>query len=265
MSKQLLFSLFVACLLISCDKTDLNYTQDSNYPTVINKLSSTVLTGLKTDYAQKNQYISSSLNQFGFCDLEEINNSVVSPPLSNLLAQSEAIEIVNSFVSKNTTYTGIENPAVLSFSDTFLSSPYWDGATCWVLKSSNQFFDTVEVINSRIIFHLKSHELVYCAGNWYPKVYIPGTFNINRDNAKSLLLNKIVWHSTIAGVPYSAQITDESLAASTVRLIIVPVTTEDKIELRVTWQFNIPAPVYYIIRVDVMTGDIISQEPTIFS
>jgi hypothetical protein len=125
--------------------------------------------------------------------------------------------------------------------------------------------DTVEVINSRIIFHIRSHELVYCAGNWYPKAYIPGTFNINRDNAKSLLLNKTVWHSTIAGVPYSAQITAESLAACTVRLVIVPVTSDDKIELRVTWQVNIPAPVYYIIRVDVMTGEIISQEPTIIS
>ena len=105
----------------------------------------------------------------------------------------------------------------------------------------------------------------YCAGNWYPEVYIPGHFNIDRDKAKSSLLNHIVWNSTIAGVPYSATVTAASLAASTTRLVILPLITDDKIELRVTWQINIPGPVYYIIRVDVMTGEIVSEEPTIIS
>jgi hypothetical protein len=265
MTKQFLLFLLLACLLISCEKTNFNYTQDGNYPTVINKLSSTALAALKTDYIQKNQYLQSSLNQFGFCDLVEINNSIVSPPPLNLQTQAEATEIVKNFVSQNSIYTGVKNPDNLSLSEIFLSTPYWDAATCWVLKSSNQFIDTIEVINSQIIFQLKSHEVVYCAGNWYPNVYIPGKFNITRENAKSSLLNKIVWHSTIAGVPYSEQVAAESLAASTVRLVVFPVTTDNKIELRVTWQINIPNPVYYIIRVDVMTGEIISQEPTIIS
>lgn len=46
---------------------------------------------------------------------------------------------------------------------------------------------------------------------------------------------------------------------------ILPVNNDDMIELRVGWLFNIPGPVYYKIYIDVMTGEIIGQEPTIIS
>ena len=52
---------------------------------------------------------------------------------------------------------------------------------------------------------------------------------------------------------------------STIGLKILPITTNDKIELRVSWLFNIPGPVFYKIYVDVMTGEIIREEPTIYS
>ncbi len=266
MMKQFLIYFLLACTLAGCEKKDLLYSNDTNYPTVIDKLSSTTLSALRTSYAQKNKYLTSSLNEYGFCSLTDIlPGTVDTPPILSMPTQPEAIEIVKSFVSQNSTYTGVENAANLTFSDIFSSSAYWDGASSLVLKSSNQRIDTIEVINSQIIFHLKSRELVYCMGNWFPKVYIPDKFNINREAAKSSLLNKVVWHSTIAGVPYSAKITTESLSASTTRLVVFPYTIDNKIELHVTWQVNIPAPVYYLINVDVMTGEIISEQPTIIS
>jgi hypothetical protein len=109
------------------------------------------------------------------------------------------------------------------------------------------------------------NKLAYCVGNWYPKVYITAKFIVNADQAKLSLLNKIVGHTTIAGVPYSATISTASLGASTTRLVVLPVITDTKIELRVTWQINIPAPVYYLMYVDVMTGELIGQEDTIIS
>jgi len=265
MMKQFLMCLLLICMLASCEKKDLLYSTDTNYPTVIEKLSSSTLSALKTSFAQKNKYLESSLNEYGFCGLTDILVNVDTPPILSMPTQPEAIEIVKSFVSQNSAYTGVENAANLTFSDIFSSSAYWDGASSLVLKSSNQRIDTIEVINSQIIFNLKSRELVYCMGNWFPKVYIPAKFNIDRDKAKSLLLNKVVWNSTFAGVPYSEIIIAESLSASTTRLVVFPYTIDNKIELRVTWQINIPSPVYYLINVDVMTGEIISQQPTAIS
>jgi hypothetical protein len=207
----------------------------------------------------------SSLNKFGFCNNEEINNSAELPPVLSLLTQSEAIAIVNDFVSANSAVTGVKNAADLKFSSISTDSGYFDGATYWYFRTTNQHIDTLEVMNSQILFNIKSHELVYCIGNWYPDVYIPAKFNVNADKAKSSLLNKIVGHTTIAGVPYSATISSASLGASTTRLVVLPVITDTKIELRVTWQINIPMPVYYLMYVDVMTGELIGQEETIIS
>ncbi len=265
MTRQFLIFLLFACTLSGCDKSTLTYSADPNYPTVIKKLDASILSGLKTSYAQRNKYLTSSLNEFGFCHSDEINNSVDTPPLLNMPTQPEAIEIVKSFVSQNSAGTGIKNPAAITFSDVFSSSPYWDGASSLVLKTANQRIDTIEVLYTQIIFHLKSRELVYCAGNWYPNVYIPNKFIVDRDQAKESLIDKIVWHSTIAGIPYSATITAASLAACTTRLVIFPYTVNNQIQLRVTWQINIPGPVYYIIFVDVMTGELINELPTIIS
>ena len=45
---------------------------------------------------------------------------------------------------------------------------------------------------------------------------------------------------------------------------IYPVKSDDKIQLFVTWKIYIP-DVYYIIYIDVMTGEVIASEPTIIS
>lgn len=265
MKNFILIFIFLACSLLSCQKDNFPYPQDSNYPTVINQLNSSVLTQMKASYAQQNKYMESSINGFGFCDMEEINNSVESPPVLSLLTQSEAIAIANDFVSVNSAATGVKNPADLKFSSINTDSGYGDGATYWYFRTTNQHIDTIEVMYSQILFNIKNHKLVYCVGNWYPNVYIPANFNVSADMAKSSLLNKIVGHTTIAGVPYSATISSASLGASTTHLVVLPLITDTKIELRVTWQINIPAPVYYIMYVDVMTGELIGQEETIIS
>jgi len=265
MRKQLLIFLFFACALVSCDKMDLLYSDDPNYPTVIKKLSPSVVTDLKTTFAQKNIYFISSINEYGFCGLGELNDAQDSPPLLNPLTQGEAIEMAKKFVSQNPSITGVKNTADLKITMEYSDTGYWDNATYWHGHSADQFIDTIEILNSQIQFQIKNRELRSCIGNWYPDVYIPNKFNVSRDKAKSSLIDKIVWHSTIAGVPYSATITNASLAASTTRLVIFPNTFNNQIELRVTWQINIPGPVYYIIYVDVMTGELISEQPTIIS
>ncbi len=56
--------LFSSFFLISCKKNN----PEPNYPTVINKLPASTLTQMKASYFQKNNYLITSLNEFGFCD-----------------------------------------------------------------------------------------------------------------------------------------------------------------------------------------------------
>jgi hypothetical protein len=50
---------------------------------------------------------------------------------------------------------------------------------------------------------------------------------------------------------------------STVKTIILPVRNDNVIVLYVTWEINVPGPAYYKFLVDVMSGKVISEQPTI--
>jgi hypothetical protein len=260
MAKHLLKLLPFVLLFLSCEKSDI----DSNYPTTFNKLSTEKLSQERTTFSSINKYLTTTLNDFGFCGYSGDPLIVESPPLQDLLTQSEAIEIVKNFALKNPSETGIKNPNDLTFYQISSNTGY-DGANGWLLKSSFQKIDTVEVMYSEIIFHIKNREVTFCIGNWFPDIYVPKHFNINQDKAKTLLINKVVSHTSIGGEKNYVTISAGDLNESTVKLKILPITSDDRIELRIGWQINIPGPVYYIIYVDVMTGDIIGQEPTIIS
>ena len=58
--------------LMSCNKND-----DNIYPTTINRLSEEALSRKRNDFAQKNPYVSSTLNRFGFCAQGEPRNVAV--------------------------------------------------------------------------------------------------------------------------------------------------------------------------------------------
>ena len=77
-------------------------------------------------------------------------------------------------------------------------------------------------------------------------------------------MGKKVSHYTISGDRYYLTISAADLNSSVVKLAILPVTTDEIIELRVTWQIWITS-VSYIICVDVMNGEILREEPTMIS
>ncbi len=107
-------------------------------------------------------------------------------------------------------------------------------------------------------------KVISCQGNWYPEIYVPRDFNINEDLAKRFLINRTVTHIGMAGNPIDLKITLESLQKSTTSLVVVPIENEDQIEIHVAWKIWVDQ-VSFILYVDVMTGEVIRQEPTLIS
>ena len=219
---------------------------------------------MRRSFAAKNIFMTTTLTEFGYCGYSGDPLIVEQPPVKNIITEAEAIRIVKNFVDENRAETGVENSEDLKFSQ-ILSGPVYNGSKGWSLRSSYQRADTIEVLYSSIIFNLTNSEVTFCVGNWYPYIYVPENFNIEKNQARASLLNKVVSHTTMAGVPYYVTISAEDVEKSTTGLKILPVTTEGKIELRVAWLFNIPGPVFYKIYIDVMSGEIIGEVPTIYS
>jgi hypothetical protein len=258
---RIIIILFFSILLLGCEKNDI----DPLYPTVINKLNSTELSQKKADYQAAYPYMFSSINEFGFFGSTIDPFSIDQPPVLSPLKQEEAIALIKNFVSLHPSETGVKNPEDLIFDRMYFSTGLYNGGTSWNIRTRSQKIDTIEVKYTDIIFNLTNRELVSCTGNWYPEIYIPERFRFNLEKAKSILINHVVSHYTIAGQEYKVNVTSGDVSKSVSKLVIYPKTTKDKIELHVTWQINVPGPVYYIFYIDVMSGEIIVEEPTIIS
>ena len=253
--------------LNSCDtKTDdesrIDIITDINYPTTIRRLSEETLMRMRNDYAQRNPFFFSNINQFGFCAIVEGSYGLPVPP-DEVFAEEEAIASVKEFVSRNPEYTGIKNLDDIHF-ERVTQSVGTNGNITWVLRTKNQTFNETEIMSTGFVFHTKYREVVGAWGRNFPSVYIPEKFNFTVEQAKSKLLGKEVIHLGWAGQYSLGKIKKEHLQEATTDLIIVPIITEEKIELRITWKIYL-ASLYYIYYIDVMTGKIIQEEPTIIA
>ena len=261
MSRLLSIQLIFAAVLMGCDSTEL----DPNYPKTIRPLPDATLEQLKKEFALNNVFLKSSLNEFGYCSRNEHEVDAMNPPILDTLKESEAIDLIKTFVSLNPYATGVEDLNESYLSNIKSTSDSYDGSIMWIAKTPNQRWDTIEVLNTRMLFRIINRELVSCRNNWFQEIYIPEEFRVGIEEAKSLLINKEVSHYTIAGIEWVERVTESSLGESQYSLKVLPMWYEDRIELRVAWEINIPSPVHYIFYVDVMSGRILRKESTIVS
>jgi len=255
--------LFLIILIQSCGQSDELLNIDANYPTTYKKLNATTLIQMQKAFAKDNPYLNTTITDFGFCGSSENDISKPFPSRIPDLTKTEAINAVKSFISQNTTILGVnklENVTLIRI-DSFT---IYDGSVKWNISSGTQKMNGLEVFDTYLNFSLTNRKMTYCYGNWYPYIYIPASFTVNEARAKTILLNKVVYLSDISGSPIPMTITAKSLVTAEFSNLIVPLKTADKIELHVVWAVNIPE-VFYVIYLDVMTGQIIGGYPTIIS
>lgn len=251
---------FLLALISGCEKDDIS----SAYPSIYPRLPSATLEKMRSSFTARNPFISSSLNDFGFCDFYGDLSNVAIPPKNGPVTEQIAIETAVNFIKTNKKETGVYNPNHLSFCE-ISSDTIYDGSVMWHLRSENQKYDTIEVLYTSIVLHLTNGYVTSCYGNWYPEINVPHTLRISRDNAKTKLVGKTVTHYTFSGAKYYVNITKNNLDACSVNLKILPLASEGKIELRVCWVIDIPDPIYYKMYVDALSGEIVQTEPTIVS
>lgn len=257
MLKRIILISLLAIYVVSCENSIFN-NEDNNYPTVINAISPDELSQLQSDFFQRNKYIITSLNNFGFC--ASGSRDIDPPPALGPLYEMEAEIRIRNFISRNLSCVGVNNVDEITF--TKLDSSNYNLNTIWFAVTPNQRIDTIEVLNTKIVFRILNRHIRMCSGNWYPDVNIPKVFNFSAENAKSLLVDRVVTHN-LWGDEFEVTITQENINDSNVRLVINPVRTESEITLHVAWEVIIPGFVYYLIYVDVMSGEVIEEVTTI--
>jgi hypothetical protein len=259
-----LIFVFILVLVFSCEKDNNSYSYSyKGYPTAYYKLESSELQKRETEYFDLNPFAESGLNEFGFCGLEESDlNRIIDYPPDPQPSESQCESVVMDFLSQNSRFTGVKNPDQMDFISKDSTFNAWDSSRLWSFRSSDQFVNGIEVYYSNIIFHLWHGKIQYCEGNWFPEISIPESFRIDSTTAKRQLIGRVVTFYGWSG-PFHTTISKSDIAQSTVKSVILPVKDDNVIVLYVTWEINVPAPAFYRFYIDVMSGKIISEEPTI--
>lgn len=259
MTKQLLRFLPVIFLLVSCEKGSLYV--DPDYPSTYFEIPTDILSSRRSSLASDYPYLKTSINQFGFCFWLNDYRDTNPPVNSDFLTDVTAIQLAKDFISKHPAETGIKY-----LDDLVIAKAYpLSGGIHWVVVTSNQKVNSTEVLFTEVVTRFTNGVLVTCEGNWFPEIYIPNKFNFDESGAKTHLVGQDVTHSNFGGEKYYVTITKSDINNISGELKVVPIRTDNKIELRLTWMFNIPSPVYCKVYADVMTGEIIFQVPTIIS
>lgn len=261
MGKKLLTLLSLTLLFAGCERTDI----DPEYPTIYKRIASSALEELRIEFAQNNVYLNSTLNEFGFCSRNEKVDWAAEPPKGDTLTENEVIEIIKTFITQNPLPTGVSNPNELIIVKVRSNGGYPDSLIHWTARSSPQMVDTIEVLDTEFLFRIKGSKPVSCQNNWFPIVHIPKEFQVDLEKAKSSLVDKVVSHFTIAGIEYKVRILPEHMEKCKSTLKILPMWSEEKIELRVVWELWIDGPVHYKMYIDVMNGNIVREAPTIIT
>lgn len=258
---KLIVTGFTGFILSGCENPEI-LKISQNYPSTYSNLDKTTLQKLKSELVLTNPYLFQTVNDFGFIGAS--GNEIPSvPPTVSDLNRNEAQSVIRKFISDNATVLGIKNREEVSF-ERVDSFKIYDGSLKWMFQTGNQVYKGLQVYNSSIRFHIANGKITWCTGNWYPEIIIPEKFKINEKAVKSMLSGKVVGHYNIAGQLSTITISKLNLENAQFSKLIYPVETDEKIEIHVVWDVLVP-DVFFRFFIDVMSGEILQEAPTIIS
>ncbi len=260
-SKLLILVFFITLMLTGCDENTILLTKQS-YPATYNQLDVSKIQELGLRLTASNPYLFQTVNKYGF--IGDSRNVFPSfPPAITSLSKQDARKVVENFISENSDILGVKYTDDVNFIR-IDSSIIYDGTLKWMFQTGNQVFSNLEVYNTGIRFHVTNGKVTWCIGNWYPQIVVPSKFGIGERAIKSMLQGRVVTHYNFAGQPYTLTISNSAAENAEFSTLIYPVQTEEKIEVRVVWKVHVP-DVYFRFFIDVMSGEILAETPTIIS
>lgn len=262
---------------VSCDAVVLNELSD--YPNKIEPLGLLELDELnKTYQSENNNYICSTLNEFGFTGFSrvlfpnDINPCLSKEVVRVELNNSDSLVIVaKEALLQNKLYTNVADTSILTVSEvtplpgcTICEGPDVNSVPIeWKISFSTQQLGGINVRESEISVFIDANGVNRIWGNWYPDFQAPGLINIGYIEAQRLLIGWEFNMSSFTGENETFVVTEEHITEIPV-LEFLPFKNEGFLELRKTWKVFISYPGEefdgWVANVDVIDGLLLEIE-----
>jgi len=249
-------------VITSCEEFSWDGLWSDDYPTTFYKLKEGELAQKRERYAQQNQFIGTSINEYGFCGLTEYNGTERSyPPVSQQMTWEELKGVAMEFVENNLEFLGVDNISEVEFQE--VKIPFYSSNSTFLI-STEQKIDTLEVTNTNFNLIINNGEVVNCWGNWYPDVYIPKKLNFNYNKIRNKLIGRDASYTGLTGEVYHNRVTTGDVESAEFKLMVKPIYLEERIEVRLVWRVYVNSASYFAY-VDAVTLEILEDGSTIIS
>ena len=272
---RVLFFFILLVFVLACTKENeienklLFRNTDKNYPTVFPKLSDKEIEKRQNEF-ENNQITFSRIDSFGFVgwsfnDDFEIRKQLHKSTFSDVNALTKRVK---QYLVNKSKFTGIKDSSLLipvsvkprfqNYGGTFFRSDSTEFNSLYIDFGPQQL-NGLEIYNSLLTCMATATGVYHVFGHWYPNVYIPPVDQVSVELAKTVLVGKKLTGFDGWGRELNYQIVEQDLNEN--RKIIYPFIAENKLELRVCWEFK---PSHWQIFMDTSTGEILVMQDVAF-
>jgi hypothetical protein len=226
--------------------------EDEDYPTVIKPLTPAELEARRTQFRQRNPRICGDLNAFGLTE-----GMFAGPCLRNVAVSIQDPENAERYI-ENMRQTLVENRIFSGVTDPnapvirrYVVRGGTNTARTIAVSFKNQVYEGMEVLRTPMGVVIDRLGVISIDGYHFESIHIPERYHDHRVVRGVLIGQEIHWEGWTG--PETEIIQEDSFTGTPV-LAIWPLQAEDRIELRVAWQFRVePGGLWWDAYVDVIT------------
>jgi hypothetical protein len=228
--------------------------EDEHYPTVIESLAPAELQARRTQFRQLNPRICGDLNVYGLTEgmfagqcLRNVAISIPDPENAE-----HYIENMRQTLYENRMFSGVTDPDA-PIIRRYVFQGGTNTARRIAVSFKNQVYEGMEVLRTPMGVVIDRRGVISIDGYHFESIHIPERYHHHSVVRGVLVGQELHWWGWTG--PNTTIITEDSFTGTPV-LAIWPLQVEDRIELRVAWQFRVePRGLWWDAYVDVITTE----------
>jgi len=223
--------------------------RNDEYPTLLFQVNSLELGQLQSECPY-------NLDKYGLIK----HKGLLSRGQSSIKDPDSVVVLLKSVLVKYSKFSNVYDESAFQVNRVSNYNPFPEiPQTDWTVTSKNQIYKDLEVMNTRILA-IVHDKVVNIDGHYYNNIFIPENNIIPVERVKELLIGRKFEYECWGNQELFIR---SEVISNNIKMVILPVETENHIEFRVVWKVPITDGyaesdfALFNIFVDVITGEIV--------
>lgn len=234
----------------------------TEYPYILKSLPQTQLSGLRSEFTAANGKVCTSINEYGFTEIENIclDQEIVRVEITD---EKSIVEMVKNWLVQNSKFTGItkKSDAIVDSQSSLgcvnCDTPILERKGIILkIQFRGQTYNGLPVEGdiSPLIVFANVNGVSRIDGHWFPKITVPPEPKISEASAKNKLDGRIFTYGNIGGGPVNYRVEQKDLDKVAQKVVFVKKSSQG-LEFRLAWKIPVGQELPWVVYTDAITGE----------